>query len=307
MLEDHRPRVAAERRARMRRTLVEAALLVFAEKGVDASVIDDVITAAGVSRGTFYNYFRTNGELLIAANEELGNELVRHIEERVASLSTPAARLATGIRLYFDVARRFPLLAHFLARVGPQAAGPSNLLYTYLPVHLAEGIKRGEFVGMAMLAALDIIVGSGILVVTRISAGEADDKYLHACLLGLMRSLGYPSERAEALVTTPLLPLDFGEELLTRSYPQAVHGSKAPKAHENLRPCAPSRLAGPQARLPIPSSGSSLSRALWHDAIRQQMQNLAHAALPVGIELAGLRDGCLEQIGASAAQRGIRG
>jgi len=241
MLEDHRPRVAAERRARMRRTLLEAALLVFAEKGVDASVIDDVITAAGVSRGTFYNYFRTNGELLIAANEELGNDLVRHIEESVASLSTPAARLATGIRLYFDVARRFPLLAHFLARVGPQAAGPGNLLYTYLPVHLADGMKRGEFVGMPTLAALDIIVGSGILVVTRISAGEADDKYLHACLLGLMRSLGYPSERAEALVTTPLLPLDFGDEsLLVRTHTRYMD-QKRPK---RARGSAPARRRG---------------------------------------------------------------
>src|SRR5579883_2750479 len=104
MLEDHRPRVAAERRARMRRALVEAALLVFAEKGVDASVIDDVISAAGVSRGTFYNYFRTNTELMIAANEELGNELVRHIEESVGSMPSPAARLMTGIRLYFEMA-----------------------------------------------------------------------------------------------------------------------------------------------------------------------------------------------------------
>ena len=63
-LPDHRTRVAAERRARMHRKLVESALLVFAEKGVDASVIEDVIAAADVSRGTFYNYFRTNGELL---------------------------------------------------------------------------------------------------------------------------------------------------------------------------------------------------------------------------------------------------
>ncbi len=133
-----------------------------------------------------------------------------------------------GIRLYFDVARRFPLLAHFLARVGPRAAGPSNLLYTYLPVHLAEGMKRGEFVAMPMLTALDIIVGTGILVVARISAGEADDKYLRASL-GLMRSLGYPSERSEAL-----LSLEFGEEsLLVRTH----------KAHEELRPCGPSRLA----------------------------------------------------------------
>jgi AcrR family transcriptional regulator len=218
-IEDHRPRVAAERRARMRRTLVEAALLVFAEKGVDASVIDDVITAAGVSRGTFYNYFRTNTELLIAANEELGNELVRHIEENVGSIPSPATRLATGIRLYFDMARRFPLLAQFLARVGPQAAGPSNLLYKYLPVHLVAGMKCGELVAMPVPAALDIIVGSGILAVARISAGKADDEYLDACLLGLMRSLGYPSQRAKALIVNPLPSLVFGQDsLLVRGH-----------------------------------------------------------------------------------------
>src|SRR5262245_1612919 len=104
-IKDHRIRVGAERRARMRRKLVESSLLVFAEKGVDASVIDDVITAAAVSRGTFYNHFRTNTELLIAINEELGNELARLIEARVQELPSPAARLVTGIRLYFDVAR----------------------------------------------------------------------------------------------------------------------------------------------------------------------------------------------------------
>src|SRR3974390_886344 len=122
-IEDHRPRVAAERRARMRRTLVEAALLVCAEKGVYVSVIDDVITAAGVSRGTFYNYFRTNAELLVAAIEELGNEVVQLIEARVQALPSPAARLIGGLRLYLDTARRFPLLARFIARVGAQSVG----------------------------------------------------------------------------------------------------------------------------------------------------------------------------------------
>ena len=232
-IEDHRPRVAAERRARMRRTLVEAALLVFADKGVDASVIDDVITAAGVSRGTFYNYFRTNTELLVAANEELGNELVRHIEESVGSLPSPAARLATGIRLYFDMARRFPLLAQFLARVGPQAAGPSNLLYTYLPVHLAAGMKCREFVAMPVAAALDIIIGSGILAVARISAGEADDNYLDACLLGLLRSLGYPSVRAQVLIRDPLPSLAFGEDsLLVRSHRRYMDQRRARRSKQ---------------------------------------------------------------------------
>jgi hypothetical protein len=152
------------------------------------------------------------------------------------SLPTPAARLATGIRLYFEVARQFPLLAHFLARVGPQAAGPNNLLYTYLPVHLAEGMSRGDFVEMPTLAALDIIVGSGILVVARISAGDADDRYLHACLLGLMRSLGYPSERADALVATPLPSLAFDDEsLLVRTHRRYMDHQRKGRSRNGAR------------------------------------------------------------------------
>ena len=46
---DHRPRVAAERRERMRRRLVETAMIVFAEKGVGASVIPDVKALAEVA------------------------------------------------------------------------------------------------------------------------------------------------------------------------------------------------------------------------------------------------------------------
>jgi len=216
---DHRPRVAAERRARMRRKLVESALLVFAEKGVDASVIDDVIAAAGVSRGTFYNYFRTNAELLVAAIEELGNELVDLIESRVKAASSPAERLFTGLRLYFDAARRFPLFARFIARVGPQAVGPDNLVYKYIPIHIAEGIQAGEFVEAPVGVALDMIVGAGLVAVTRISVRQADDTYLRAVLLGLSRSLGLNGTRAEALLSLPLAPLALeADSLLIRSH-----------------------------------------------------------------------------------------
>ena len=104
--EDHRRRVAAEKRVRMRRKLIENALLVFAEKGVDASVIEVVIKAAGVSRGTFYNYFRTNAELQMAATDELGNEIVQQIENETRDNPSPAARVCTGVRLYLRAARR---------------------------------------------------------------------------------------------------------------------------------------------------------------------------------------------------------
>ena len=60
----------------MRTRLIESALLVFAHRVVEASVIDKVITAAKVSRGTFYNYFRTNEDLLTAVAEAVGNQML---------------------------------------------------------------------------------------------------------------------------------------------------------------------------------------------------------------------------------------
>ena len=215
---DHRPRVAAERRARMRGKLVESALLVFAEKGVDASVIEDVIAAAGVSRGTFYNYFRTNAELLVAAIEELGNEVVDLIESRVKSLPSPAARLFTGLRQYLEVAQRLPLFARFITRVGPQAIGPDNLVYKYIPIHIEEGIRAGEFVDAPVGVALDMVVGAGLIAVARISADRTNDAYLRAMLLALARSLGFDQGRAEAILSEPVEPVDLNaDSLLVRS------------------------------------------------------------------------------------------
>ena len=202
----------------MRRKLVESALLVFAEKGVDASVIEDVIAAAGVSRGTFYNYFRTNGELLVAANEELGNELVDRIEQRVKTSPSPAARLFGGLRLYMEAAGRFPLFARFVARVGAQAIGPGNLVVAYIPRHIAGAIEAGEFVEAPISVALDMVVGAGLIMVARIAEGKADAAYLNDMLLALARALGLESSRAEALLAEPIAPLDLdAESLLVRS------------------------------------------------------------------------------------------
>ncbi len=218
---DHRTRVAAERRARMHRKLVESALLVFAEKGVDAPVIDDVIAAAGVSRGTFYNYFRTNGELLAAAIQQLGNELVEHIEERVKAIPSPAVRVFTGLRLYMDSARRFPLFARFAARIGPQAIGPGSRVQDYIPVHLAAAIREGEFVDAPIPVTLDTIVGVGLVAVARIAQGRADDRYVTAMLLALARALGLEPARAAAILSAPLAPLDLGaDSLLVRTHAQ---------------------------------------------------------------------------------------
>jgi AcrR family transcriptional regulator len=212
--EDHRRRVAAEKRLRMRRKLVENALLVFADKGVDASVIDDVIKAAGVSRGTFYNYYRTNAELQLAAGDELGNEIVQQIEAKTRDEPSPAARICTGVRLYLRAAQQFPLFTRFVARLGLAAVGPENLVFRYLPAHLEEGMAKGEFLRMPPLVALDVVLGSVVSAVSRIAANEAGDDHLRAAVVAMLRGLGVAENKAAALPDAPLAPLALGDDTL---------------------------------------------------------------------------------------------
>ncbi|MGT2509351.1 TetR/AcrR family transcriptional regulator [Cupriavidus basilensis] len=215
---DHRPRVAAERRERMRARLAETALAVFAQKGVGASVIQDVIAAAGVSQGTFYNYFRTNDELLNAVAEELSNELINAIEQAVSRYEDPAVRIATGVRLYLYKARAFPLFARFVVQTGLHLASPNNLIYEHVPQHLEEGFTSGRFLRMPLEVAMDLIGGQALMAIARLEAGNSAEDYPEWVVATLLRALGLPQKDAQRIAFAPLQPITMSEDsLITRA------------------------------------------------------------------------------------------
>ncbi|HUH36745.1 MAG TPA: TetR/AcrR family transcriptional regulator [Spongiibacteraceae bacterium] len=65
------------KRERTRSAIIAAAIAVIAEHGLEAANIDALMHSAGMSRGTFYNYFPSRDAVLWA--------VVDHICERVAS------------------------------------------------------------------------------------------------------------------------------------------------------------------------------------------------------------------------------
>ena len=220
---DHRPRVAAERRERMRQRLIESALLVFAEKGVGASVIPDVRDAAGVSQGSFYNYFRSNEELLIAVAEELSGEMVQLIEPVVGDMPDPARRVATAMRCYLHLARVHRLLARFLAAAGLRMLRQHNDTFRYLPDDLAEGQKQGVFTSMPLDIVLDLVAGAGYAALDRIARSRVPKDYPDQVIAALMRTLGMPAAAAEQVASGPLPKLTpAADSLLARAQARAA-------------------------------------------------------------------------------------
>ncbi|WP_229496180.1 TetR/AcrR family transcriptional regulator [Massilia polaris] len=226
---DHRPRVAAERRERMRQRLIESAMIVFAEKGVGASVIPDVVAAAEVSQGSFYNYFRSNEELLAAVANELSGEMVRLIEPVVGDIADPALRVATAIRCYLNLARGHRLLARFLAAAGLRMTVQYQATFRYLPADLEEGQKQGVFADVPLEIALDLIGGAGIAALDRMARVRTRKAYPDAVTAAMLRMLGMGVAEAERLTAGPLPKLTpAADSLLARA--QARADAQAPAA-----------------------------------------------------------------------------
>ena len=189
-------------------------MIVFAQKGVGSSVIPVVVAVAEVSQGSFYNYFRTNEELLAAVIEELSDEMVRLIETAVGEIEDPALRVAIAIRSYLHLARSYPVLVRFLASAGLQLGGKKSAVYEYLPPDLKEGQKRGDFVDMPVDVAMDMIRGAGLVAVHRMANGRTAKDYPERIVQAILRSLGVTAASASRLTAVQLPRLSAPPESL---------------------------------------------------------------------------------------------
>src|ERR1700760_4082801 len=119
---------------------------------MDAGVFDELIRTAGVSRGTFYNYFRTNEELLLAVSLAISDEMMRVVDPLAQAESDPpargesepAARIAAGLRLFIALASDYPVLGAFLSRGGLRVLTDNSLVKEYLPRDLIQGRESGR-------------------------------------------------------------------------------------------------------------------------------------------------------------------
>ena len=208
---DHRPRVAAERRARMRARLLDSALALVAERGVAATSIDDIISAARVSRGTFYKYFEAPETLLRELALELTNDILRAVHPLVLQHDDPAARIATGMRVVVRLAYSRPAVGSFFLRLGWPDIDRRHVLFDFVQRDLETGIRRGRFTAMPTLLALNIVAGTALGAIHAVLCKVSAQDIAEQAAASVLRALGIEAEQAARLVALPLpqlLPRD---------------------------------------------------------------------------------------------------
>lgn len=82
-----------------RHNLMEAALHLFAERGYDATTVQDITDVVGVAKGTFFNYFETKEAILPAIAAHRLEQLEEALNPERGAPSSPVERIKLALRL----------------------------------------------------------------------------------------------------------------------------------------------------------------------------------------------------------------
>lgn len=102
------------KKLRLRETLVDTAIRLFEERGIDGTSIDDIAEATDVSRATVFNYFPYKEAILVEIGAMLVSDIAAHAAlHRRRSVRQALYDLADGIA---TIAERHPGVAPYIAR-----------------------------------------------------------------------------------------------------------------------------------------------------------------------------------------------
>ncbi|HEY3408675.1 MAG TPA: TetR/AcrR family transcriptional regulator [Propionicimonas sp.] len=141
-----RPRVD---RATKRAAVADAAARVFGERGVSGTAVSDIVRAAGIAQGTFYLYFESKDDVLLAVAEQFVASLGTALES-----SLPGAEASAPERLQCLV-----------QALGSLAAGPANAAMAELlhrPENRALHDRLTEPLAQRMFVLVEEIVSQGV-------------------------------------------------------------------------------------------------------------------------------------------------
>lgn len=206
---DHRARTGAARREATRAKLLSAAVRVFAEKGLDAPQIDDFIAAAGVARGTFYNYFKTSAEVVDVVAAELTDEVLYTIESHVKYLDDPLVRIVTACRLYMRTAIDHPAWGAFVTRSATRRDATGRLVNVYIPRDLTLAREQGLVQFSNVLAARDLLLGSIRMAAASELSGAAPNDHVDEVIKLVLKALGVKAARLRAVCALALPTLEL--------------------------------------------------------------------------------------------------
>ncbi len=187
--------------------IYDAAMRVFAERGVTQLSVSDLSEAAGLARGTIYNNLRSPDALF----EEIATRLTSEMHERVSAslegVDDPAQRLANGLRHFVRRAHQDPVWGRFITHFAFSSHLIQEMFQAPPGVDLEKGISTGRYrIEPAMSpTALSMIGGCALSAMHLVLEGHKTWRAAGSETTELILiALGLPSHEAREIARSEL-------------------------------------------------------------------------------------------------------
>lgn len=217
--EEREPR-GARRKRETRARLLDAALRLMAEKGMEGVAINEITEAADVGFGSFYNHFESKEAIYATLVDNVFEEFADMLDRLASGIADPAEVIAVSVRHTVLRARRDPVWGRFLIREGFSAQMISRGLGQRLLRDIGNGIAAKRFV------VADPFIGFLAVGGTVLSAIAAELNFVApgAPAAGVLEEYGFsgehfPERTAAMLLQTLGLKRAEAEKVAARRLP----------------------------------------------------------------------------------------
>lgn len=160
-------------RAARRAEIISAAETVLGQRGLDRITVDDIVSEANVAKGTFYLYFKSKDEVVLAVAQRYADAIAKGIEQVLTMpVSTAVDRLRALIDVFSNWAT-FPGAEELIALMHRKENRPLHdrlteeltpRLVEIITQIIEEGVDQGLFTVSNVHAAAWFVIG-GIMSV----------------------------------------------------------------------------------------------------------------------------------------------
>ncbi|MFT3928609.1 MAG: TetR/AcrR family transcriptional regulator [Myxococcales bacterium] len=109
-----------------RRAILEAARKAFAEKGYAETSLEDIVAPARLTKGALYHHFQSKAAVLEALYVEMEEQLVTHVQARMANASDDSvSRIEAALDAFLDASSE-PAYVRIVLRDAPNVLGQTR-------------------------------------------------------------------------------------------------------------------------------------------------------------------------------------
>lgn len=189
-----RAEIGREKRARTRAQIVEAGLVLLAERPPEALTVDAIVEAAGVAKGTFYYHFQSVEELVAAVGASLADSFDELLAPSLLGEPDPIVRMSLAFTKFLEKAINDRLWGRLVVR-SAQVPAALGRVREHLEADLAHAIAQGRLAIQDVELSADIVIGIWLQVTRGSLERRASPELTRQTLDAVLRALGVTQPR----------------------------------------------------------------------------------------------------------------